>query len=163
MMNIIFVSVIAVLVGLLVFADKELKAVGENRDFWKNSSKFWQERTDYWHECYVEESLKAIDPEFWKESAYEEVDKMMNNDEDAVPMSAIADWMNYLSEEDREEFIESLNDELRAELLDYMDTEEDMSNPFAVEHIEGYDVTEVKYVRDENDNWIASDTHYEKN
>ena len=41
--------------------------------------------------------------------------------------------------------------------------EETNDNPFAVEHIEGYDVTEVKYVRDENGNWIAVDTQYEKN
>lgn len=38
-----------------------------------------------------------------------------------------------------------------------------VDNPFAVEHIDGYDVTEAKYVRDANGNWIVVDTHYEKN
>ena len=49
-------------------------------------------------------------------------------------------------------------------LDDFVDpTEEEINNPFAVEHIDGYDVTEAKYVRDANGNWIVVDTHYEKN
>ena len=42
-------------------------------------------------------------------------------------------------------------------------TEEEINNPFAVEHIDGYDVTEAKYVRDANGNWTVVDAHYEKN
>lgn len=47
----------------------------------------------------------------------------------------------------------------------YIDTLDlpEIDNPFAVEHIDGYDVTEVSYVRDEDGNWTTTNVHYEKN
>ena len=35
-------------------------------------------------------------------------------------------------------------------------------NPFAVEHIDGYDVTEVRFVRNSNGNWTATNVTYER-
>lgn len=34
---------------------------------------------------------------------------------------------------------------------------EDMNNPFAIEKQEGFDVIEVRYIRDENGNWVTKD------
>jgi hypothetical protein len=63
--------------------------------------------------------------------------------------------------EDREYWIERA-----VEYTDlYIDTLDlpEIDNPFAVEHIDGYDVTEVSYVRDEDGNWTTTNVHYEKN
>lgn len=49
-------------------------------------------------------------------------------------------------------------------LDDFVDpTEEDISNPFAVEHIEGCTVSAVTYVRDEDGNIRATNIEYERN
>jgi hypothetical protein len=63
--------------------------------------------------------------------------------------------------EDREYWIEKAVEftDLYIETLDLPE----IDNPFAVEHIDGYDVTEAKYVRDANGNWTTTDVHYEKN
>ena len=67
-------------------------------------------------------------------------------------------WMNMAVE-----MTDNYIDELGV-LDDFVEpTEEEINNPFTVEHIDGYDVTEAKYVRDANGNWIVVDTHYEKN
>lgn len=67
-------------------------------------------------------------------------------------------WMN-MAVEMTDKYIDELG-----VLDDFVEpTEEEINNPFAVEHIDGYDVTEAKYVRDANGNWITVDTHYEKN
>ena len=67
-------------------------------------------------------------------------------------------WMNMAVE-----MTDNYIDELGV-LDDFVEpTEEEINNPFAVEHIDGYDVTAAKYVRDANGNWIVVDTHYEKN
>ena len=42
-------------------------------------------------------------------------------------------------------------------------TEEDTSNPFALEHLDGYDITEARYIRDTDGNWIVVDTRYIRN
>lgn len=64
-------------------------------------------------------------------------------------------------EKDREYWIERAV-EYTDLYLDTLDLPE-IDNPFAVEHIDGYDVTEAKYVRDANGNWTTTDIHYEKN
>lgn len=67
-------------------------------------------------------------------------------------------WMNMAVE-----MTDNYIDELGV-LDDFVEpTEEEINNPFAVEHIDGYDVTEAKYVRDANGNWTVVDAHYEKN
>lgn len=42
-------------------------------------------------------------------------------------------------------------------------TEEDTSNPFALEHLDGYDITEARYIRDTDGKWIVVDTRYIRN
>lgn len=44
-----------------------------------------------------------------------------------------------------------------------MYTEEDTSNPFALEHLDGYDITEARYIRDTDGKWIVVDTRYIRN
>ena len=106
------------LVAEVLEAGAEIIALEKDRDYWMNMAVDMTDR-------YIDESGVLDDPEFWEKSAYEEIEKIINDDGDAVPMSAIADWMRYLTEEAREEFINSLSDELRAELLAYyIDTEE---------------------------------------
>ena len=41
--------------------------------------------------------------------------------------------------------------------------EEDTSNPFALEHLDGYDITEARYIRDTDGKWIVVDTRYIRN
>ena len=67
-------------------------------------------------------------------------------------------WMNMAVE-----MTDNYIDELGV-LDDFVEpTEEEINNPFAVEHIDSYDVTEVSYVRDEDGNWTTTNVHYEKN
>lgn len=42
-------------------------------------------------------------------------------------------------------------------------TEEDTSNPFELEHLDGYDITEARYIRDTDGKWIVVDTRYIRN
>lgn len=67
-------------------------------------------------------------------------------------------WMNMAVE-----MTDNYIDELGV-LDDFVEpTEEEIDNPFAVEYIDGYDVTEVSYVRDEDGNIRATDIQYERN
>ena len=67
------------------------------------------------------------DSEFWKKSLYEELDKLQANnykefDEEAGTLSieVLANWIQYLTVEDRREFYTSLDDELRAKFFAYI-------------------------------------------
>lgn len=43
------------------------------------------------------------------------------------------------------------------EVIERLRDTEDMNNPFEIEKQEGFDVIEVRYIRDENGNWVAKD------
>jgi hypothetical protein len=43
------------------------------------------------------------------------------------------------------------------EVIEKLRDTEDMNNPFAIEKHEGFEVIEVRYIRDENGNWVAKD------
>ena len=43
------------------------------------------------------------------------------------------------------------------EVIEKLRDTEDMNNPFAIEKREGFEVIEVRYIRDENGNWVAKD------
>lgn len=43
------------------------------------------------------------------------------------------------------------------EVIEKLRDTEDMNNPFAIEKYEGFEVIEVRYIRDENGNWVAKD------
>jgi hypothetical protein len=67
------------------------------------------------------------DSDFWKKSLYEELYKLQANDykefdeeSETLSIEVLANWLQYLTVEDRREFYTNLDDELRAKFFAYI-------------------------------------------
>lgn len=68
----------------------------------------------------VYEAENKSNPEFWKKALYEELNKLQANDYkewdkelDTLSIEVLAGWTQYLTAEDRIEFFDNIDDELR--------------------------------------------------
>jgi ribosomal silencing factor RsfS len=68
----------------------------------------------------VYEAENKNNPEFWKKALYEELNKLQANDYkewdkelNTLSIEVLADWTQYLTAEDRIEFFDNIDDELR--------------------------------------------------